>query len=289
MLIAFTGCDGKSPVSAADTVNSSETQASPNKVITLKIANYYAENHPQNIALNGVFRPMIESGSKGSIRVEIYPDNQLGAEKVFIEGTKRGTIEMCIMGMMLAEDYPRLKIVEFPYIFEDVDMGFTLLNGEIGAELTEGIIENENIRPLAWNVNGIRAISNSRKPINSLDDCAGLKLRVPQVKHFIEMAKSLGFGVVTMPMSEIFTALQQKVVDGQENPPTTVLTSGWYEVQKYIALTNHMIGYNIIAINEGFYHELSDDQKQIIEKAVEAFAQKNWSCIKPLRQRMWRH
>ena len=83
-----------------------------------------------------------------------------------------------------------------------------------------------------------------------------------------------------MPISEVFTALQQKVVDGQENPPTTVLTSGWYEVQKHIALTNHMIGYNIVAINENFYQSLTPSQKEIVEKASKAFAQKELELYK---------
>ena len=139
---------------------------------TLKIANYFAETHPQNIALRETFKPMIESESKGEINVEIYPNNQLGAEKEFIEGTKLGTIEMCVMGMLLAENYPKLKLVEFPYIFENIDKGFTLLNGEIGAELTDGIAAKEHIRALAWNVNGIRAVSNSKRPINTVADSA---------------------------------------------------------------------------------------------------------------------
>ena len=279
LCLAFVACGGKQEGATAAKGAEAKKEA-PKKTVTIKIANYYAEAHPQNIALRDVFKPMIEKDSNGGLAVEIYPNNQLGAEKEFIEGTKLGTIEMSVMGMLLADKYPRMKLVEFPYIFDNVDKGFKLLNGEIGAEITDGLTAKDGIRALAWDVNGVRAVSNSKKPINTLADCKDIKLRVPQVKHYIDTGKALGFSVVTMPMSEIFTALQQKVIDGQENPPTTVLTSGWHEVQKYIALTNHMIAYNIIAINEKFYQTLTPDQQKVIENASKAFAQKELDLYK---------
>lgn len=256
-----------------------EKKEAAKKQIIIKFANYFPEAHPQNVALKEVFKPMVEKESNGDIKVEIYPNNQLGAEKEFSEGTMMGTVEMSLMGQLMADRYPRLMLCEFPYIFDDLDKGFKLLNSEVGAEITDGMIK-DGIRPLAWDVNGVRAVSNSKKPINTIADCKDIKLRVPQSPQFIETAKALGFSAVTMPISEVFTALQQKVVDGQENPPTTVLTSGWAEVQKYIALTNHIISYNMISINEKFYQSLTDDQKKIVEKAAKALAEKELELYK---------
>ena len=145
------------------------------KAVTLKLANYFAENHPQNIALNSKFKPILEESTKGAIKVEIYPNNQLGAEKEFIEGTKLGSIEMGIIGVMLSEKYPILKVAEFPYLFDNVDIGYKLLNDNID-ELTADLLKGDGLRALGVSVNGVRAISNSRRPINSPADCKGLKL-----------------------------------------------------------------------------------------------------------------
>jgi tripartite ATP-independent transporter DctP family solute receptor len=240
------------------------------KPVTLKLANYFAESHPQNVSLTKVFKPMVEEGSKGSIKVELYPNNQLGAEKEFIEGTKLGSIEMSIIGVMLSEKYPILKVAEFPYLFDNVDVGFKLLNENLD-ELTADLLKGEGLRARGVSVNGVRAISNSKRPINTPEDCKGIKLRIPQVNQYVIMGKALGFNVVTMAYSEIFTALQQKVVDGQENPPTTVLASGWYEAQKYIALTDHCIAYNYVVVNEKFYQSLSKENQEVLKAAVKAY------------------
>lgn len=240
------------------------------KPVTLKLANYFAESHPQNIALNSKFKPLLENATKGGIKVELYPNNQLGAEKEFIEGTKLGSIEMGIIGVMLSEKYPVLKVAEFPYLFDNVDIGYKILNENLD-EISSDLLKGDGLRALGVSVNGVRAISNSKRPINTPEDCKGIKLRMPQVNQYIVMGKALGFNVITMAYSEIFTALQQKVVDGQENPPTTVLASGWYEAQKYIALTDHCIAYNYVVVNEKFYQSLSAEYKEALKSAVKAY------------------
>jgi len=241
------------------------------KQVTIKLANYFATSHPQNIALEKAFKPLLESGSKGSLTVNFYPDNQLGSEKEFIDGIRLGSIQMGIIGIMLGEKYPMLKLAEFPYLFDNIDIGYKLLNENIN-ELTSDLLKGEGMRALGISVNGVRAISNSKHPINSPADAKGIKLRVPQVSMYTVMGKALGFNVVTMPYGEIFTALQTGVIDGQENPPTTVLASGWYEAQKYIALTDHCIAYNYVVVNEKFYQGLSAENKDALKAAVQAYA-----------------
>jgi tripartite ATP-independent transporter DctP family solute receptor len=241
------------------------------KQVTIKLANYFAISHPQNIALEKAFKPTLESGSKGSLTVNFYPDNQLGSEKEFIDGIRLGSIQMGIIGIMLGEKYPTMKLGEFPYLFDNVDLGYKILNEHLD-ELTGDLLKGEGMRALGVTVNGVRAISNSKRPINSPADAKGIKLRIPQVSMYTVMGKALGFNVVTMPYGEIFTALQTGVVDGQENPPTTVLASGWYEVQKYIALTDHCIAYNYVVVNERFYQSLSEENKKALKAAVDAYA-----------------
>ncbi len=242
---------------------------SPAKII-IKVANDLAEEHPQNISLKQTFKPLIERESKGEIKVEVYPNNLLGAEKDFIEGTKIGTVEMALMGVSLSDQFPKLMVQEFPYLFNNVRQGFEVLNGEVGREVSKEL-SGIGLKSLGYTVNGARVISNNKKPIYTLSDCKDIKICVPQIRYFADMGTALGFDVVAMPISEIFASLQQKTIEGQENTASSIYSNGWYEVQRYIALTNHIISYSNVVINEGFYNSLSENHKRLLEKVVGIF------------------
>lgn len=238
----------------------------------IKVAHYYAESHPLNIALQEVFKPMVEEESGGRFQVQIYPNNTLGAEKEFMEATKIGTVEMCIAGNTISDQFPKFKIINFPWVFSDIDSSYVVLSDP---EVQNSIFEDAlsvNMVGKGFVLNGVRAVSNNVRPINTVADCQGIKLRLPEVSQFVDNGRALGFNVVTMSMSEIFTALQQGVIDGQENPPTTLLTSGWYEVQKYLSMTNHQITYDWIAFSKTFWDSLSAEDQALLEKACKAFA-----------------
>ena len=238
----------------------------------IKVAHYYAESHPLNIALQEVFKPMVEEESGGRFQVQIYPNNTLGAEKEFMEATKIGTVEMCIAGNTISDQFPKFKIINFPWVFSDIDSSYAVLSDP---DVQNSIFEDAlsvNMVGKGFVLNGVRAVSNNVRPINTVADCQGIKLRLPEVSQFVDNGRALGFNVVTMSMSEIFTALQQGVIDGQENPPTTLLTSGWYEVQKYLSMTNHQITYDWIAFSKTFWDSLSAEDQALLEKACKAFA-----------------
>ena len=238
----------------------------------IKVAHSYAETHPLNVALNEVFKPMVEEESDGRFQVQIYPNNTLGAEKEFMEATKIGTVEMCIAGNTISDQFPKFKIINFPWVFSDIDSSYAVLSDP---DVQNSIFEDAlsvNMVGKGFVLNGVRAVSNNVRPINTVADCQGIKLRLPEVSQFVDNGRALGFNVVTMSMSEIFTALQQGVIDGQENPPTTLLTSGWYEVQKYLSMTNHQITYDWIAFSKTFWDSLSAEDQALLEKACKAFA-----------------
>lgn len=264
-MVSLAGC-GKSA-----SEGNKESKGSKPEARVIKVANYFPPTHPQNIALREKFKPFLEEKTNGAFKVEIYDNNQLGSEKEFINGVSMGTIEMAIAGLLQAEMLPRLKIPEFPYLFRDYDHAMKVLNGPIGEEITKGMIE-KGTRPLAWSVNGLRAISNSKHPIKSLKDTRDIKLRVPTNSIFIDGLQALGFNTVSMPMTELFSALQQKVVDGQENPAPTVLTSGWFEAQKYITLSYHILGPNMMIISEKFWQTLTPEQQKIFKDAAAEYS-----------------
>ncbi|MDR1932068.1 MAG: TRAP transporter substrate-binding protein [Spirochaetales bacterium] len=235
----------------------------------LKLASYFAESHPASIVMNETFKPMVEKNSGGTITVELYPNNMLGAEAEFIDGIKMGNIEMGLIGTMLSSQFPALMCIEFPSLFNSAQEASDILNTMV-EDICAGM-ETANIKGLGVSINGVRAVSNSVRPINTFEDMKGLKLRVPQVEHYVDMGKVWNVNGVTMPMSELFTAMQQHTIDGQENPPTTVLASGWFEVQKYIAVTNHCVAGNMVVVGKRYWDSLTPANQKVVQDAVQAF------------------
>ena len=241
----------------------------------IKIATWYAEGHPQIDALNK-FKSEVENNSEGNITVEIYPNSQLGSEEAFIDSIKKGSVEMGVPGTMMAKDLPKIAIVEMPFLFDGWDHVQEVLRGPIGEEITDGLIEASGVRPLAWNVNGYRVISSNYE-IAKFEDLKNMRLRVPGVEYYIKMAKAFGANPTPMAFSELFTALEQKVVDGQDNPYPTVRASKLYEVQDYLLDSKHIFSPNLWVMNEKFYQSLPEDYKTIVNNAVEVASDLNWS------------
>ena len=274
LCMSLVGCGGSSSDTKSESSNSASTESKKEDETTnakpIKIAHYYAETHPSHIVLEKVFKPMIEEKTNGRYVVEIYPNDTLGAEKEFTEGVRLGTIEACLIGTLMSDQFPILKIADFPWIFDNVESASYALNSEEVGTKIYSTMEQAGLIGKGFAVNGVRALSNNVKEIHSIKDCSGLKLRVPEIDFFVDNVKSWGCNPITMSMSEIFTALQQGVIDGQENPPTTLLTSGWYEVQPYLALTRHQISFNMITFSKTFWDTVSDEDKKAIEEVCKA-------------------
>ncbi|NEU30839.1 TRAP transporter substrate-binding protein [bacterium LRH843] len=239
---------------------------SSGKARTIKVAHYFAEDHPQNIALKEKFKPLIEEGSEGALKVEIYPNSQLGAEEELYNGVRNGTIEMGITGLAMQSSVEKLLVPEMPFLFKDYEHVQKVLNGPIGDELAGDLVDVHGVKPLAWSANGFRSIS-SNKPLASMDDFKGLRLRMPNIPNYIDLGHRLGATVSPLAISEVFTGLEQKVIDGQDNPIATVRSSGWYEVQSDVLESNHMFSPNIYIINNNLFNELSPELQQLIQDA----------------------
>jgi len=238
---------------------------------TIKVANYFATDHPQNVALREKFKPMVEEKSGGTLKVQIYDNSTLGAEKEFYDGVRNGTIEMGIPGLIMQADVEKMAVPEWPFLFKDFNHVKKVLNGPIGQELTADLESKHGVHPLAWSANGFRMFS-SNKTIDSMEDFKGLRIRMPNIPNYITLGKLLGANVTPMPISEVFSALEQKVVDGQDNPIATLRASGWYEVQSDVLESKHMFSPNIYIINSNFWKGLTPEQQKVIEEASKAAA-----------------
>ena len=271
MVVPMVACGGDTSTGGTGT---GDTGGATGDSIPLKVATYYADTHPTSIALEEVFKPMIDEGTEGRYTVELYSNNGLGSETEFNEGVSLGTIECCITGNLMADRYPALYAADFPWVFDSVEEASAVCNDpEVQQIFQDALIQSHYILR-GCSINGNRCVSNNVRPINSLADLKGLKLRLPTVSHYVRNFELLGAAPVTMPMTEIFTALQQGTIEGQENPPSTLLANGWYEVQDYLAMTNHQIAMNFVLFNEDFYNSMSAEDQAVVDEACEAFVQK---------------
>lgn len=238
------------------------------KAKRLKVANFYPSDHAMNRAIREVFMTTVPEYTNGAYTISLHDNSSLGSEVQLSEGMRIGTIEIAIIGGLLgtSSNLPT-SLLELPYVFKDYDHVWRVLDGEIGDDLAKEF-EKINVKILGWLANGFRSVTNSVRPIQTLADTEGIRLRVPESKVYIETSKALGFSVVTMPFGEVFNALSQKVVDGQENPPSTVLTGKWYEVQPYLAVTNHLYSYGAFAMNMRTWNKLSPAEQEGMLRAA---------------------
>lgn len=243
---------------------------------TIKIAHYFNEQHPQHIALKN-FEKEVEQESNGEIDVKIFPNAQLGAEEQEINGVRNGTIEIALFGSLMQNLDPRLGFFETPFLIRDYDHAKKVLRSNIGEDVAK-IFEDYGVKHLAYTASGFRVISSNKK-IEKPEDYKGVRMRIPNVAMFVEMANLLGVNPQSMSFTEIFTALEQGVVDAQENPMSLIKAQGFYEVQKYIVESNHMFTSLNLGMNKKFYDDLTEQQKKIIDKAALHFSEESWDMV----------
>lgn len=224
------------------------------------------EDDPQNVAVSA-FKEMVEERSNGNIRVDIYPAGQLGDARTIVEGLQMGTIEMAdVENGPMGRFVPEAMLWDLPFIFRDLEHAHTVLDGEIGRNIQEKFPE-VGIRHLAYNDGGFRYFTNNERPIKSMDDLEGLKIRVMESEVMIDTINAFGASAAPMAFGELYTALQQGVVDGQENPMNLIYSQRFYEVQKYLSLSGHFYYPRQYLASENWWQGLSDEQRMILAEA----------------------
>ena len=210
--------------------------------------------------------------SNGAFTGAQAPGGQLGGERDLIEGLQIGSIDMAITSTgPLGNFVPEVLALDLPFLFRDYAHARSVLDGEIGQEMLDAIGQN-NLVGLAWSENGFRHVTNSQRPVNVPSDLDGLKLRT--MENAVHMAAFQGMGAAPTPMAfpEVFGALQQGVMDGQENPITVITASRFWEVQGHVTLTGHVYSPAIILVSPSLYDGLTDEQKGWFFEAASASA-----------------
>ncbi|KYD13626.1 TRAP transporter substrate-binding protein [Saccharococcus caldoxylosilyticus] len=225
------------------------------------------EDHPEGQGLLK-FKEIVEKKSGGKLKVQTYFSATLGDDLKMTEALQSGTQEITIPSTSpLVGIVKEFGIFDFPFLFNTAEEADAILDGPIGKKLLEKLPEHRLIGLAYWE-NGFRNVTNSKHPINTIDDFKGLKLRTMQNQVHIDAFKKLGANPTPMAFSEVFTALESKTVDGQENPLATIKSNKYYEVQDYLSLTKHVYTPFVFLVSKKFWDSLSPEEQKILQDAA---------------------
>ena len=235
--------------------------------VTLKLG-HIAE--PENVYGQGAdhFAKLVKERSNGEIDIKVYPSSQLGNQRDLVEGLGLGTVDMTLTGTAVLGNFvPEVAVFDLPFIFRDVNHAYKALD-TVGMDLAKQGEKNGMITLAIWE-NGVRHMTNNKRPIKEPADMKGLKMRVMEQPVYIDMMKSLGASPTPMAMSELYTALQKGVIDGQENPLGHIATKKFNEVQKYLSLSGHTYASEPLLISTMAWKKLTPEQQELLRKAAE--------------------
>ncbi len=228
---------------------------------TMKISISIAQNSHQGVAID-TFAREVEKRTAGRYKVQPFYSGSLGGERESIEAVQLGTQELTFTSSGPVPNFvPDAKILDIPFLFRDKAHARAVLDGPIGQEML-GKFDSKGFKALAWGENGIRHMTNSKRSVNAPEDLKGLKMRT--MENPVHVAAYKGLGIVTTPMAfpEVFTALQQGTVDGQENPLSVIMSAKFDQVQKHLSLTGHVYSPGIFLMNKASFDKLSAADKQ---------------------------
>lgn len=237
--------------------------------LVLKLGHIAEPVHPYGKGAEEFARIVAEK-SKGGIEVKVFPSSQLGGQKDLIEGLIYGTVDMALVGTaVLGQFQPQISIFDLPFLFKDRDHAYVSLD-TVGMDLGKEL-EPKGIKLLGYMENGIRHVTNNVREVKTPEDMNGLKIRVMTNKTYVEMMKALGASPTPMAFGELYSAMQQGTVDGQENPSAHIWTKRFFEVQKFGSKTAHAYSPEPVVMSMITWNKLNDEQRSIImESAKEA-------------------
>lgn len=254
------GCGGAAKDNSAKNESSESGQA-----VTLKFAHADNETSIFNQGAEA-FKEKLEEVSGGDVKVEIYPNGQLGTLADAAQGIQMGTIDVApISSTVLANFSPSIAVYDLPFIIENEQQAYDSLDGEVGEVLEKELEENQMLCKGWWTM-GYRNTTTS-KEVESLEDLKGQKIRTQNSEIHMAIFRALGVDPTPMDFSELFTALQQKTVDGQENPYVNILQSNIYEVNDTIVETEHVYQVAGLLISPATWDKLTPDQQKWVEEA----------------------
>lgn len=262
ILLTQAACASKS----SETNSSAAGTTSGGKKITWKLGHITDENHPWH-KTSLKFAELVKQKTNDQIEIKIFPNSQLGGEIDTLNSIKSGTADLTISGESMANWAPKAALMAVPYEFRDEDHMKKVIESDIGKEIEQDISEKVEVTPLYYHLRAPRNLT-SDKPINTLDDIKGFRMRVPNVPLFLDAWKSVGAKPQAMDFKEVFTALQQHVIDGQENPYDLIFSASFYEVQKYVNQTEHVRQWVYMVVGNKQLESLTPELQEAVKEAA---------------------
>ena len=233
----------------------------------LKMNISVAQNSHYGVAID-TFAREVEKRTDGRYKIQNFYAGALGAERESIEGVQLGTLDLTMTSTGPVPNFvPEVAILDIPFLFRDYAHARAVLDGPIGQDLLTKF-DAKGIKALAWGENGFRHMTNNKHPVNTPDDLKGLKMRTMENPIHIEAYRQFGILPTPMAFTEVFTALQQGTVDGQENPLSVITAAKLEQVQKYLSLTGHVYSPALILMSKSQWDKLSPADKQAFSEAA---------------------
>ncbi|WP_058484913.1 TRAP transporter substrate-binding protein [Defluviitalea phaphyphila] len=280
ILMLFTGCNNKEETTANSTESNIETQSQEQsqdqslqqETIVLKLA----DNQPLESPLAQAgqkLSELVEEKTNGAVRIEVYPNAQLGEEAETTEQVKAGVLDLARVNVIQLTQYLKeYEVFTLPYMFSSDEHRWSVTDGEIGQSINKKLAEETGINVLAFLDSGWRCFYTKEKA-TSLADLKGMKIRVMDSAANVNMIKYLGATPTPMPYSDVFTALQTGVIDGAENDYVSYKTSGHFEVAKYYMVDRHTAGFGVFITSDAIKEKLTEEQYEILQECAKEAAE----------------
>src|SRR5215207_7060336 len=234
---------------------------------TFKVAFVQDKDHPHGLGAQK-FADLVAEKSGGKMKVRTFGSGQLSGDAQVISSLQGGTVEMTMVSPgLLVGLVKEFGILDLPFLFNGYKEVDAVLDGPIGKNLLEKLPEKGLIGLGYWD-HGFRNVTNSRRPVAKMEDIQGLKIRVLQIPLFIETFNTLGANAIPMPFPELYTAMEQRAIDGQENPFASIETSKFYEVQKFASTTQHVYNPLVTIFSKRIWDQLSPEERKIVQDAA---------------------
>lgn len=234
---------------------------------TLRFAFQNVAEHPQGQGAKK-FAELVGEKSGGKISVRLFPGGTLGGDLQTVSALQGGTLDLTVLNAgLLAGLVKEFGLFDLPYLFDSGRVADTVVDGPFGQRLA-GMLPEKNLVGLGYWELGFRNLTNSRRPVTKLEDIPGLKVRVLQSPINIDLFNTLGANAVPLPFPELYTALEQKTVDGQENPLSVILAAKFNEVQRHLSLTRHTYNPQIVLFSKRVWDRLNEEERKLVQDAA---------------------
>lgn len=257
LLLSFvvSGCGNKE-------VSDTPGKADSGKVIEIGYGHGFMPDTPHHKAAIK-FKEEVEAATDGRVKVNLFPSGQLGSAREMFEGLQMGTQEIALVPTARISGFaPELQLFDLPFLFPNREIGYEIMDGEVGTTLLDNL-KSQKIKGVAFYEDGYKHFT-SNKPISTLEDFKGQKFRTMESPIIINQFKALGANPTPIDFGELYSSLQLGVVDGQENPLVTIVSSKFYEVQKYLTLSEHAYLGHVLIFSDDWYSKLPEDIQKIL-------------------------